>query len=62
MSSSTRSEEELEAQAAGWAAKTPLRRSGRSEEVGTVVVWLASDESSYVTGAEIPVDGGNTSI
>ena len=62
MSSSTRSEAELEAQAAGWAAKTPLRRSGRSEEVGTVVVWLASDESSYVTGAEIPVDGGNTSI
>ena len=35
-----------------------LGRIGTVAEVGAVVVFLASDESSYVTGAEIVVDGG----
>jgi NAD(P)-dependent dehydrogenase (short-subunit alcohol dehydrogenase family) len=39
-------------------ATRPLRRLGRPEEVASVVVFLASDESSYVTGVDIPVDGG----
>jgi 3alpha(or 20beta)-hydroxysteroid dehydrogenase len=36
----------------------PLGRPGRSEEVSTFVVFLASDESSFSTGAEFVVDGG----
>ena len=44
-----------------WHAKIPLRRNGRTDEVASAVLFLASDEASYVTGAEIPVDGGYTS-
>jgi NAD(P)-dependent dehydrogenase (short-subunit alcohol dehydrogenase family) len=36
----------------------PLGRLASPSEVADVVAWLASDQSSYVTGAVIPVDGG----
>lgn len=39
-------------------AATPMARAGRPEEIAALAVFLASDESSYVTGAAIPVDGG----
>lgn len=41
-------------------AETPLGRAGTVEDVAPLVVFLVSDESSYITGAEIPVDGGYT--
>lgn len=41
-------------------AETPLARAGRAEEVAPVVLFLISDEAGYVSGAEIPVDGGMT--
>ena len=41
-----------------WTTGVPLGRPGRAEEVGAVVIFLLSDESSYVNGAEIVVDGG----
>jgi 3-oxoacyl-[acyl-carrier protein] reductase len=36
----------------------PLGRAGQPEEVASAVAWLAADESAYVTGAVVPVDGG----
>jgi 3(or 17)beta-hydroxysteroid dehydrogenase len=37
---------------------TPLRRFGTSEEVASLAVLLASDEATYMTGAELTLDGG----
>ncbi len=38
----------------------PLGRYGKNEDMANAVVFLASDESSFITGAVIPVDGGMT--
>jgi NAD(P)-dependent dehydrogenase (short-subunit alcohol dehydrogenase family) len=40
------------------AAAVPMRRVGTTAEVADVVLWLCSEQSSYVTGATIPIDGG----
>jgi NAD(P)-dependent dehydrogenase (short-subunit alcohol dehydrogenase family) len=43
-------------------AKIPLRRLGSPEEVAQVALFLASDAASYVTGAIIPMDGGQAAV
>ncbi len=40
--------------------RLPLKRPGRPEDIAYGVIYLASDESSYVTGAELVIDGGTT--
>ncbi|MEM8907390.1 MAG: SDR family oxidoreductase [Bacteroidota bacterium] len=40
----------------------PLGRMGTSEEVANAVLFLASDEASYITGTELPIDGGMAQV
>lgn len=40
------------------AAKTPLRKEGAAQEVADLVAYLASDESSFITGSNIDINGG----
>ena len=45
-----------------WLDMTPMGRCGEPEEVAALIAFLASDESTYMTGAIVPIDGGYTSI
>jgi NAD(P)-dependent dehydrogenase (short-subunit alcohol dehydrogenase family) len=45
---------------AALAAEVPLGRLGRTEEVANAIVFIASDEASYITGHFLNVDGGHT--
>ena len=42
----------------GAAMSTPMRRMGTAAEVARAVLWLCSDQSSFVTGTVMPIDGG----
>jgi NAD(P)-dependent dehydrogenase (short-subunit alcohol dehydrogenase family) len=44
--------------AAEYALQIPMGRWGKPEEIAAAVVFLASDESSFITGIDLPVDGG----
>ncbi len=56
------SEAQLKELVANLAKNVPLGRAGTSDEIAKAVVFLASDDSSYVSGIELFVDGGFTQI
>ena len=41
-------------------SQIPMKRIGKPEEVGAAILFLASDQASYITGINLPVDGGST--
>jgi len=46
----------------GEAAKVPMGRVGRADELAAAVLFLASDQSTFITGTELFVDGGQTDL
>jgi NAD(P)-dependent dehydrogenase (short-subunit alcohol dehydrogenase family) len=50
--------EQAEQAAAQFASQVPMGRRGQPEEIAAAVTFLASDESSYITGVDLAVDGG----
>ena len=46
--------------AADWARAAEVARAGTVDDIAPLVVFLLSDESAYITGVEIPVDGGTS--
>jgi NAD(P)-dependent dehydrogenase (short-subunit alcohol dehydrogenase family) len=49
-----------EAAAVAWASKHPLGRIATADEIARAILFLASDDASFITGAALPVDGGIT--
>ena len=45
-------------QAQALLSRAPLKRAGKAEEIASMIVYMASDESSYMTGSTVYIDGG----
>ncbi|MEO1513622.1 MAG: glucose 1-dehydrogenase [Bacteroidota bacterium] len=55
-------DEQVSQLAQGVVGQVPIGRFGRGDEIAKTALFLASDDASYITGAEIPVDGGMTQV
>jgi NAD(P)-dependent dehydrogenase (short-subunit alcohol dehydrogenase family) len=54
--------EQMEQAITQFASQVPLGRRGKPEEIAAAVLFLASDESSYITGVDLAVDGGMAQV
>ena len=57
-----RAQGDYEAARAAFAARQPMGRLGRPEEMAALAVYLASDESAFTTGVAHVIDGGWTNV
>lgn len=55
-------DEQVQEMGTGFAQGVPLRRFGNSEEIAEAVLFLASEDASYVNGVELEIDGGMSQI
>ena len=62
MDSQVKSKEEADALKAKFKQMIPLGRLGRAEEMASAILFLASDDSSFITGIDLPADGGLTQV
>jgi NAD(P)-dependent dehydrogenase (short-subunit alcohol dehydrogenase family) len=62
MEGQAKTPEDLDALHTYYAGYVPMLRLGRVEELGAAAVFLASDESSYMTGSDLVIDGGISNI
>lgn len=54
--------EGLEEEKAGFAAQNPMKRIGTAEEIAKAALFLASDDSSFIAGVDLAIDGGLTQL
>ena len=62
LDSQGKSKEEGDALRAHFTQMIPLGRLGRAEEMASAILFLASDDSSFITGIDLPADGGLTQV
>ncbi|MXV81622.1 MAG: SDR family oxidoreductase, partial [Chloroflexi bacterium] len=61
-SDAPQSEDDLEVIRARGRQLSPMERAGEAEDVANLALFLASDDSSYITGQEFVIDGGMTAV
>lgn len=62
LSSQYKTKEELDEVKAMFAGMTPLGRIAQPEEMASAILFLASDDSSYMTASDLVIDGGGTQV